>query len=151
MATDKDKPTVKGPLNAPIVDTSIVTPERRAALKLQAQKKVEAEKVKAAEAKYLAEMEAEERMASGLLEEQVMIEIDLAPYCNLIRLDDVIYFQGTQPIVPASRAASMLEIMSNTWKHQAEIDGKSENFYRRSRGAHVEINGGVTTRSILRA
>lgn len=151
MATDKDKPTVKGPLNTPIVGTSIVTPERRAALKLQAQKKVEAEKIKAAEAKYLAEMEAEERMASGLQEEQVTVEIDLAPYCDRIVIDNVIYFQNTRPTVPASRAAVMLEIQANTWKHQAEIDGKSENFYRRSRGAHVEINGGVTTRSILRA
>lgn len=150
MATD-DKKVIKGPLNTPKVDTSIVTPERRAALKAQAQKTIEAERIKAAEAQVLEEMKAEERIASGLQEEQVQVEIDLAPYCDRIVIDNVIYFQGTQPIVPASRAAVMLETMAMTWKHQAEIDGKSENFYRRSRGAHVLPDGGVSTRSILRA
>lgn len=150
MAKDKDE-TIKGPLHAPMIaDTSLVSDKRRDELRESAKKKIAAEKLKAAEAQVLKELEAEERIASGLQEDQVQVEIDLAPYCDRIVIDNVIYFQGTQPIVPASRAALMLEIMSNTWKHQAEIDGKSENFYRRSRSAHV-TESGVTTRSILRA
>ncbi len=151
MAEKKDdKP--KGPLNAPMVaDTSLVSDERREALRAQARKKIELERTKAAEAKVLLELEAEERVASGLQEEQVIINIDLAPYADRIVIDNIIYFQGHNVTVPASRAALMHEIMANTWKHQAEIDGKSENFYRRSRSAHVNENGGVTARSILRA
>lgn len=151
MADKKDdKP--KGPLHAPMKpDTSIVSAERREALRAQAREKISDEANKAAEAQVLKELEAEERVAAGLQEEQVSVEIDLAPYCDKITIDNVIYFQGKAYMVPASRAAVMMEIMANTWKHQAEIDGKSENFYRRSRGAHINENGGVTTRSILRA
>lgn len=148
---DKKDDVVKGPRHAPmVVDTSLVSDKRREELRASARKKIEAEQIKAAETQVLKELEAEERVASGLQEVQMQVEIDLAPYCDRIVIDNVIYFQGTQPIVPESRAMVMLEIMANTWKHQAEIDGKSENFYRRSRSAHV-TESGVTTRSILRA
>ncbi len=35
--------------------------------------------------------------------------------------------------VPQRVYNSMREIISNTWRHQEEIDGKDRNFYRKSK------------------
>jgi hypothetical protein len=46
--------------------------------------------------------------------------------------------------------------MQRTWGHQSEIDGKSENFYRKTRGARVIPVGEsgaavINTSQLLRA
>jgi hypothetical protein len=146
-----DKKTTKGPQKAKaIVDTSIIGEDRVKALRLQAAKKVELERVKAAEAKMLEEFENEERQAGGIDEPMVDVYLDFAPYADRAMIDGIIYFAGQTKTVRESVALLLHEMMSATWKHQSEIDGKSENFYRRTRGTHVTANGGVSS-NILRA
>lgn len=147
MADDKKK----GPLaHKAVIDTSIIGEERIKQLRAKAAEKVEKERKAAAEAQLLEQFENEERQVGGLDEPLVDITIDLAPYADRLMLDGVIYFQGQTKTVRESVAAVMCEMMQNTWRHQSEIDGKSENFYRKSRGQGVAANGGVTSH-ILRA
>jgi hypothetical protein len=151
MADDKVK---KGPLGQKaIVDTSILDPKRIEEIRAKAKSKVEKERQAAAEAQLLSQFEAEERQAGGIDEPSVEIYIDLAPYADRIMLDGVIYFQGQTKTVRESVAAVMLEMMSATWKHQSIVDGKAEDFYRKSRGQRVVPlgNGGVGVSNILRA
>ena len=44
-------------------------------------------------------------------------------------------------------ARELREQMQRTWGHQSEIDGKSENFYRRARSPRVTPQGVVNTTS----
>jgi hypothetical protein len=147
MADEKKK----GPSTAKvIVDTSIVEPKRLEELRAKARSKVEKERTAAAEAQLLDQFEKEERQAGGLDEELVTIFLDFAPYCDRAMLDGVIYFNGQTKTVRASVADVLNEMMQRTWQHQSEIDGKSENFYRKSRNQGVAANGGVIS-NILRA
>ena len=149
MATEKDRVSPKAPPRK--VDTSIVGKDRREALRAQAKKQVEAEAVKLAEAQLLAEMVEEEQREKGIKEPMTTVFIDLAPYADRITIDGRVWFQGMEVTVRESVAAVMHEMMGKTWKHQAEIDGKSENFYRSTRGAHIGPGGAVTQSNILRA
>lgn len=114
-----------------------LTDEEIEAVRLEVQSEV-AEEDKKAQLKALkAKLKREARAKAGLEEEQVDIIIDLAPYETRILLDNVAYMHGRTYTVPASKAAVMREIMQNTWRHQSEIDGKSENFYRKTRDTRV--------------
>ena len=145
MADDKKKVGPKV-----IVDTSIVDPKRIEDMRSKAKLKIEKERQAAAEAQLLEEFELEERRAGGLVEPLEDITIDLAPYADRIMIDGKIMFQGQTKTVRASEAAVIREMMSMTWKHQSIIDGKPEDFYRRSRGQGITPGGGVHSH-ILRA
>lgn len=83
-----------------------------------------------------AKLRAKARKDDGT-EPTTQVTIDLAPYCDRLLIDNVAYLQGVTYTVTAAKAAVMREQMQRTWNHQAEIDGKNENFYRRQRGARV--------------
>jgi hypothetical protein len=140
MADDKKK----GPLShKAIVDVSSIDPKRIEELRATAKAKVEKERKAAAEAQLLEQFTKEERQSGGLEEEMVQVTMDFAPYADRAMLDGVIYFQGQTKAVRASVADVLHEMMQRTWQHQSEIDGKSENFYRKSRSQGVAANGGV--------
>ena len=147
MADDKKK----GPLaHKATIDTSIIGEKRIEELRAKARAKVDKERQLAAEAQLLEQFENEERQAGGLDEPMTEIFIDLAPYADRLMLDGVVYFNGATKTVRESVAAVILEMMAATWKHQSIVDGKSENFYRKSRSQGVAANGGVISH-ILRA
>lgn len=147
MADEKKKGS-SGP--KAVIDVSILDAKRVEELRAKARAKVDKERTLAAEAQLLEQFENEERQAGGLDEPLVDIFIDLAPYADRIMIDGVIYFQGATKTVRASVAAVMHEMMQATWRHQSIVDGKAEDFYRRSRGQGVAANGGVISH-ILRA
>lgn len=119
------------------VDKSLLSEEEIA--ELQAEVRLEAEAEAKAEAKkqLRKRLVREEKIKAGLEEEQVEVTVDLAPYADKILLDNVAYLHGVTYTVPSSRAMVMREVMQNTWGHQSIVDGKSENFYRKSRGSRV--------------
>lgn len=127
------------PVTPKAVDTSLISPERIEEIRKQASAKVEAERILLAEKQLQEQFENEERQSNGLVEGLVTIDIDLAPYCSEIRIDGAVYFQGHSYTVRTSVAEGMAEMMANTWKHQSQIDGKSENFYRKGRGMHINV------------
>ena len=145
MADEKKKPIAKA-----IVDTSILDDATVERVRAKAKAKVEKERMAAAEAQLLEQFEQEEKRATGVLEPMEEVYIDLAPYCDRITLDGVVYFQGRTVTVRASVADVMRDMMQSTWRHQSIVDGKPEDFYRRSRGQAVTANGGVIS-NILRA
>lgn len=127
------KPTPKaGP-----VDMSILTPEEILAIEAEAAQEIQLEAKDAAKAELKAQAKAKARQKSGLDEESVDVTVDLAPYCDNIKLDNVVYLQGVTYTVRASVAQVIRETCQRTWTHQSEIDGKSENFYRKTRGQRV--------------
>ena len=138
------EPTKKGSAGPKaIVDTSIIGDDRIKELRTKAAEKVAKERKAAAEAQLLDQFEKEERQQGGLDEPMVEIYIDLAPYADRLMLDGVIYFQGHTKTVRASVADVIRDMMQATWRHQSIVDGKAEDFYRRSRGQGVAANGGV--------
>lgn len=146
-----DKKVTKGSSGPKaMIDTSIIGDERIKALRAKAAEKVAKERTAAAEAQLLEQFEKEERQQGGLDEPLEEIYIDLAPYADRLMIDGVIYFQGHTKKVRASVADVIREMMQATWRHQSIVDGKPEDFYRRSRGQGVAANGGVIS-NILRA
>lgn len=144
MADDKKK------LPKAIVDTSILDPKVIEEVRAQAKITVEKERIAAAKAQLKEQFESEERRANGTEEPLEEIYIDLAPYADRLMIDGKILFQGQTKTVKAGEAAVIREMMQATWRHQSIVDGKPEDFYRRSRGQWVAANGGVTSH-ILRA
>jgi hypothetical protein len=138
MADDKKKPGPKM-----VVDTSILDQKTIDDVRAQAKAKVEKERIAAAKAQLLEEFELEERRANGTIEPLEDIYIDLAPYADRLMIDGKILFQGQTKTLPASVCAVIREMMQATWRHQSIVDGKPEDFYRRSRGQGVAANGGV--------
>ncbi len=133
-----------------IVDTSILDPKRVEELRAKAKAKIDKERQAAAEAQLLDQLEDEERRALGVSEAMETVTIDLAPYADRITIDNRIFFQGETKTVGAGMAAVIREMMQATWKHQSIVDGKPEDFYRRSRGQSIIPNGGVIS-NVLRA
>lgn len=73
------------------------------------------------------------------------VEIDVPAHCTLqsdprggIVLDDKIYPHGTKHMVTRGVAAQLQEIMSNAWRHDDQIHGRTnENSYRREKKPRV--------------
>lgn len=139
----------KKPAPKPKVDTSMIDAKARDELRALAQSKVAKERITAAKAQLLEEMETEERRAHGLEEPMEKVLIDLAPFADRLMLDGKVFFNGHEPTVPASQAAVIRDMMQATWRHQSIVDGKSENFYRKQRSQMLSPNG--VTSHLLRA
>ena len=121
----------------PPLDAELLTETEVQELSAEVQAEVDEERREAARKSLKEKLRKEARQKQGLAEAQDTVTIDLAPYADRLLIDNVAYLQGMTYKVPASRAAVLREQMQRTWGHQSIIDGKSENFYRRSRGARV--------------
>ena len=143
------------PVAAAPVDTSILNEDDIAALELQAEEEVLAEHREAAKKQKLEEFKRARKRKVGLTEAYEDVTVDLAPYCDRILLDNRAFMQGMTYTVPVGQAQVMREVMQRTWGHQSNIDGKSENFYRKTRGQRVIPAGNgaavVNTSNLLRA
>lgn len=61
------------------------------------------------------------------------VTVNLAPYTDRIMLDGKMFFHGFTYTVTEKQAASMREIMSRTWIHEASTGGANMNAYQRQR------------------
>ena len=120
-----------------VLDEGLLTAEEIADLSAEVQEEVDSERKDAAKKALRTKLQKEAREREGLLEAQDQVTVDLAPYCDRILIDNRAYLQGQTYTVPVGRAQTIREMCQRTWNHQSEIDGKSENFYRRTRGARV--------------
>ena len=125
-------------------DRSLISPERQAAIAVEAKAKVKLKATEEAEKLLLAELEAAEEEEAGLSEPQETVTLDLAPHADKVLLDSKTYFQGHTYTVRRSVAAVLREVMSRGWAHQSVIDGKPENFYRKQRTV-LNMSSGLTT------
>ena len=141
----------------PPLDVELLTPDEIKELSAEVQGEVDDERKEAAKKALKEKLRKEARQKSGLAEAQDTVTIDLAPYTDRLLIDNVAYLQGRTYTLPVGRCAVIREQMQRTWGHQSEIDGKSENFYRKARAPRVipiGENGTAvinTTSSLLRA
>ncbi len=137
------------------LDPDLLTQEEIDELRAEAEKEALAERKTAAREAMRTKLKREARQKKGLEEAQDRVTVDLAPFADRILIDNQAYLQGITYTVPVSRAQVIREVSQRTWNHQAEIDGKSENFYRRTRGARVIPAGEgaavINTSQLLRA
>jgi hypothetical protein len=146
------KDAKKGPLFKGVQPSDLLSDEDIARLEGEVRDEINAEAKEAAEKEFKAKARKTAREAKGLDEAQVSVTIDLAPYADRLLIDNRAYLQGQTYTVAQSVAAVLLEQAQRTWSHQSQIDGKSENFYRKARGAHIQPNGSVVnTSQIMRA
>lgn len=137
---------------AEIPGAELLTPEEIAAAKAQGVTKV-VDEVKANAVKQIAaQAEAAERKARGLVladkqpknADLVTFTVDLAEHSPHIRLDSQQFYHGHTYTVPRMTYASLIEIIQRGHEHQREIDGKSENQYRRKKATMLSSNGAVS-------
>lgn len=64
-------------------------------------------------------------------EDLVQITMNLAPSAEAITINGQAYWHGKTYKVPLALARDLNAAMGNTWKHEAQIHGESENQYRR--------------------
>lgn len=112
-------------------------PSEIAALEAEVNKEVEKEiKAKAKEA-LREKLRTKARQARGVEEPMEQVTIDLADYADRITLDNVVFMHDRTYTVRASVAATLRDVMQRTWGHKSVTEGKSENFYRKSRAPRV--------------
>lgn len=153
MADETKKAPPRGALEPKQpVNLDLLTETDKEAVEKKVLAEIEAEAKAQARAAYTAEIRSRLRREVGVGEQQVTLTLDLAPYVDRMTIDGVVYMHGRQYTVRYSVADAMLDMQHRTWNHQAEIDGKSTNFYRQARGLTISPsnpNGGVG--NILRA
>jgi hypothetical protein len=140
----------------PVLDADLLTEVEVQELSGEIQEEIAEERKEAAKKALKEKLRKQEREKQGLSEVQERITIDLAPYADKITINGRSYLQGQTYTVATSLATVFREIMQRTWGHQSEIDGKSENFYRKTRGARVIPVGEsgaavINTSQLLRA
>jgi hypothetical protein len=82
--------------------------------------------------------------------ERIPVFINLAPFADRLRIDDVIYVHGRTYDLPERRAAVVQEAMSRGWKHQAEIEGKDHEFYLRQQRMNTAMSANTGQRIALK-
>ena len=111
--------------------SDILTAAELSALAAEVQKEIDKEekdKEREATKKKLLAKAREER---GLVEAVEEILIDLPPDGNEIRVNNFSYAQGHIYKVKASVAIMLRDTMQRAWEHQAQIEGRSKDFFRR--------------------
>jgi len=129
------KTTPKGPAKYdPKLDyDALLTADEKAAIELEVEADALAERKALAKIEYKAALALKKARELGLAEPQVTVTIDLAEFANEIRIDGVVYQQGMTYTFPASQAIVVMHMMQQTFKHEREINGKSEHDRRRPR------------------
>lgn len=112
-----------------------ISVERLAEIRANAAKEVETEQRKLVEQRIMDDAKADARFdyaqAAMSGDETVTLILDAADYIGDIRLDGKIFVIGRPYQVKAKVAAVLRDICSQSWKHQAEIDGKKPSFYNK--------------------
>lgn len=119
-----------------------------------AKKRVEDERraaaMKAVEDLETERLRVEEGFTTGVAEQDeiVHVTIDIAPYSDKIVLNGGtggnVYHQGHGYDVPRHVADSIAEIMSRSWKHEDQVDGKSiAQSYGRKRDTIINARTGA--------
>lgn len=148
MAKMIDGETPEAPKKETPKQAGVLTQEEMKKLEAEARAQVEAEIKAAVEKQYLdaakarikkAEMFKNAKNAEGDNVEAVYI--DLAPFCEDVRLDGTRYLHGRTYHVTGPVAAVLKEQMHRSWRHQSEIQGADENQLVGRQPRHVNVSG----------
>ena len=133
------------------VDTDLLSDEKKHELRQKAKAGIREEQEDDAAAAYLAKVEEEERRKLIPSETMVEITLDLAEHSDRLVIDGAHYFHGRSYTVPMSVALTMREMASRGWDHQAEIDGKKKDTYRKAKNLTLHpVHGIINTSNLAR-
>lgn len=109
----------------------LISKERKQAIRLLAQEDLRKELVKKAEEDFRKQAMVEARQQAIPEEELRHIAIQLPRWADRITLDGVAYMHGMSYMLPKNKFDDVSSIIFQTWKHNDETSGKSEDEYRR--------------------
>jgi hypothetical protein len=124
---------------------SLLTPEKKAQLKQEAEDKILAREIAAAEAEYLQKMtdELDRARHPEIVEEYREISLDLPPFMDRVVLDGRHYMHGGRYTVPKRVFDVMREVTWNAFKHDDEVNNRrNSNAYRQERELRMSSQTG---------
>lgn len=126
----------------PLVDVSVLTEEEKQQALIRARKQMADQWARAELGMAPAEgMTVPKGPLPVTGEEMCPIVILLAEFADRITLDGQVFLHGHTYTVPKRQYDTLVEIMSRTHGHQAQVDGKSENAYRRPQNRRISPAG----------
>ena len=111
--------------------SDILTAAELAALAAEVQKEIDKEEKDKERETTKKKLLAKAREERGLAEAFENILIDLPPDGGEIRVNNFSYSQGHTYTVKMSVAIMLRDTMQRAWEHQAQIEGRSKDFFRR--------------------
>jgi hypothetical protein len=121
----------------------ILTSGELAELAAEVQKEIDKENKEKERARLKKEMLSKARQERGLEEAYEEIFIDLPESGSKILVNSYPYAYGRMYTVPASVAIMLRDTMQRAWSHQAEIEGRSKDFYRKRNTMMSAVTGAV--------
>ena len=123
----------------------ILTPTELAALETEVQKELDKEEKSKAKEQAKKGMLERARRERGLAESIEEVIIDLPESADRILVNNFAYMQGHSYTVKGSVGAMLRETMQRAWSHQAELEGRSKDFFRRERGTRMSMRTGAVS------
>ena len=123
----------------------ILTPTELAALETEVQKELDKEEKSKAKEQAKKGMLERARRERGLAEPIEEVIIDLPESADRILVNNFAYMQGHSYTVKGSVGAMLRETMQRAWGHQAELEGRSKDFFRRERGTRMSMRTGAVS------
>ena len=123
----------------------ILTPTELAAIETEVQKELDKEEKSKAKEQAKKGMLERARRERGLAESIEEVIIDLPESADRILVNNFAYMQGHSYTVKGSVGAMLRETMQRAWSHQAELEGRSKDFFRRERGTRMSMRTGAVS------
>ena len=137
--------TTEPPVRRKLDIDTLLTPEKKAELRKDAEAKIRAREIAAAEEEYLQQqMKAyDNALHPEIVEEYRDITLDLPPYMDRIILDGHHYMQGGRYTVRKSVFDVMREITWNAFRHDDEVNNRrNSNAYKQERELRMSAQTG---------
>jgi tRNA U38,U39,U40 pseudouridine synthase TruA len=132
------------------IDKALLTAEDLSKLEIEVQKEIDKELKEKTRESVKKELLQAARTQRGLSEQQEQVGIDLPMYADRIAINGNSYLQGLAYTVKASVAILLRESMQRAWQHQAEVEGRSRNWFQRRRATALDGSGGVRNAPFMR-
>ena len=125
--------------------SDVLTAAELVALEAEVQKEIDKELKTKAREDTKKELLARARQDRGLVEPIEPVLIDLPESGNNIRVNNREYAQGHVYNVAASVAIMLRDTMQRAWEHQAEIEGRSKDHFRKQRLTRMSMATGAVS------
>jgi hypothetical protein len=123
----------------------LLTPAELSAIEAEVQKELDKEEKAKAKDQVKKRLLEQARRERGLAEPIEEIIIDLPESADKILVNNFAYMQGHTYTVKGSVGAMLRDTMQRAWGHQAEIEGRSRDFFRRERGTRMSARTGAVS------
>ena len=123
--------------------TELLTPQELAALEAEVQKELDKELKAKLREDTKKKLLAQARQDRGLIESIEQVLIDLPESGNCIRVNNREYQHGQVYNVASSVAMMLRDTMQRAWEHQAEIEGRHKDHFRKQKLTRMSMATGA--------